>query len=72
MALGAGTLLTLLAVLSRLRNAMPAVILTSMAVFGFESLVLGLGPHLLRIPLSLLLVAWANRALERDAARGRE
>jgi hypothetical protein len=62
-ALGASTLLALLAVLSRLRHAMPAVILLSALAFVFEMIVLGPGPHLLRIPVSLLLVMWADRAL---------
>jgi hypothetical protein len=62
-ALGACTLLALLAVLSRLQNAIRALVLLSVVVFAFEYLVLGAGLHLLRIPLSLILVIWADRAL---------
>jgi hypothetical protein len=63
LALGLATLLSLLAVLSRLRHAVLAVAILSAVAFVFESLVLGFGPHLMRIPLSLLLVIWADRAL---------
>jgi hypothetical protein len=61
--LGICTLLALLAVMSRLRNGIGALILLSAAVFTFESQVLGWGLHLLRIPLSLMLAIWADRAL---------
>jgi hypothetical protein len=66
MALGAATLLTLLAVLSRLRHAAAAMALLSVIVLVFELLVLGTGPHLLRIPVSLLLVIWADRVLRQS------
>ena len=61
--LGACTLTALLAVLSRLRHAVTAVLLLSTAMFLFESQMLGWGLHLARIPTSLLLVIWADRAL---------
>jgi hypothetical protein len=61
--LGVCTLLALLAVMSRLRSGIGVLILLSAAVFAFESQVLGWGLHLLRIPLSLMLAIWADRAL---------
>ncbi len=66
MALGTSTLLTLLAVLSRLRHAAAAMALLSTMAFVFELLVLGSGAHLVRIPVSLLLVIWADRALRQS------
>lgn len=66
--LGACTLLTLLAVLSRLRNATAALLVLSAIVFIFESQLLGFGLHLMRIPVSLLLALWADRSLRAAAA----
>lgn len=61
--LGVCTLMALLAVLSRLRHAVTALLLLSAAMFLLESQMLGWGLHLARIPTSLLLVIWADRAL---------
>lgn len=63
--LSACTLMALLAVLSRLRSAVAALLLLSTALLVFESQVLGWGLHLARIPASLLLVLWADRTLRR-------
>lgn len=63
LALGACTLLTLLAVLSRLRHALAMLTLLSAIVLLFESTLLGWGLHLARIPISLTLAFWADRVL---------
>jgi hypothetical protein len=61
--LGAANLIALLAILSRLPRAVPVLIAINVAALLFELWALGVGPHLLRIPLSLSLALIAERML---------
>ncbi len=61
--LAGASLLALVALLARRRYALRSVILISAPIFAFEAVQIGWGLHLLRIPVALLLVLWADHQL---------
>ena len=58
--LGALTMGSLLMALGGHRHARRALVAVALAVLGFEALVMGPGPHLLRVPFATLLAFWAS------------
>ncbi|AVP95800.1 hypothetical protein C7S18_00670 [Ahniella affigens] len=65
--IGVLTLISLLVALGRWRHSPVLIVLAAFVAIGFELLVLGPGPHLLRLPLAAALGYWAARTLLRPA-----
>lgn len=62
---GVLNLLALAAALAGWRSARLVLCIAAALSFGFEFVVLGAGPYLLRIPLALAAALWATGALRR-------
>lgn len=65
--IGVATWISLLTALARWRRSPLLIVLVALVALVFEVMVLGLGGHLLRLPVAALLGVWAARTLLRPA-----
>lgn len=62
--LGLLTIMSLLMLLGGHRQGRAVLVAVAVAVMAFEALVLGIGPHLLRVPVATALAWWAGGVIQ--------